>query len=98
MNENKKRKEMTKEQMKEYFYNIIEDLKRQAETCENLITIYEEKEIKEGITESENNILQFSKQDKHTLLNQRFDLEQMFEKMFAIRYFDYQWDKKHENN
>jgi len=93
MNE-KKNKEMTKEQMKEYFYNIIEDLKRQIQTCDNIIKLYENQE---ETTETEKNILKFNKEDKHQLVGKTIYLEEMFEKMFAIRYFDYSWNKKQES-
>lgn len=96
MKKENKKKAMSKEQMKEYFYTIIEDYKRQITTCESLEEIYTKQKEEKGLNENETNILQFTIEDKWKLKEKRYNLEEMFENMFAIDYFDYQWEKKKE--
>ena len=97
MNE-KKNKEMTKEQMKEYFYNIIEDLRNKIQHCKDIINCYEEMQQKgQELDDTQKYILDFNRVDKFKYIDKQCELEEMFEKMFAIRYFDYSWNKKQES-
>ena len=97
MKKENKKKAMTKEQMKEYFYSIIEDYKRQITTCESLEETFTKRKEEKGLNENETNILKFTIEDKWKLKEKRYNLEEMFENMFAIDYFDYQWNKKQES-
>ena len=90
---------MTKEQMKAYFYNKIEDLRNKITHCKEMINLYNEMIDKgEQLTDTQKYILDFNTKDKFEYINQQMELEQMFEDFFKIRYFDYRWNKQKGNN
>ena len=76
----------TKEQMKKTLFNKIELLWRKVEQSNNLIKLYEnEKEL----TENQTKLLNYEKEDKHENIRIIIALEETFEELFNISYYDY---------
>lgn len=76
----------TKEQMKKTLFNKIELLWRKVEQSNNLIKLYEnEKEL----TENQTKLLNYEKEDKHENIRIIIALEETFEELFNINYYDY---------
>ena len=77
---------MTKEQMKKALFNKIELLWQKVEQSNELIKAYEnEKEL----TENQTKILNYEKDDKHENIRIIIALEETFEELFNISYYDY---------
>ena len=76
----------TKKQMKETLFNKIELLWQKVEQSNELIKAYEnEKEL----TENQTKILNYEKDDKHENIRIIIALEETFEELFNINYYDY---------
>lgn len=77
---------MTKEQMKKALFNKIELLWQKVEQSNKLIKAYEnEKEL----TENQTKLLNYEKDEKHENVRIIIALEETFEELFNINYYDY---------
>ena len=77
---------MTKEQMKKALFNKIELLWQKVEQSNKLIKAYEnEKEL----TENQTKLLNYEKDEKHENIRIIIALEETFEELFNISYYDY---------
>lgn len=79
------KKEMTKQQMKDYLKEQIEDKWRQVQNCKDIIAHIERQS---ELTENDKNVFEMMVNDKHNLVGEIIKLEELYKTFFGVSYLD----------